>query len=312
MTDFDLHCHSAVSDGALEPEAVVRRAAAQGVQVLALTDHDELGGLARAREAARAAGIDFVDGVEISVTWRGGTVHVVGLRIDPEHPALTSGLDSVRSGRIARAQLMADDLAAAGIDACFEGALKYAANRGMVGRAHFARYLAEIGAVPDMKSAFKRYLVPGKPGYVPHQWAELDAAVGWIVAAGGQAVLAHPGRYGLSAGALDELLNEFRAAGGEAIEVVTGSHSPDQYAQFAALAVSARNSRASLPVGSVPMVSRNTRRMKAESSASSLGAIPSCSSLFQACLSMKLFSTGRANFTPGCGIVTRQIVTFPR
>ena len=236
MIDFDLHCHSAVSDGALEPEAVVERAAAQGVQVLALTDHDEIGGLALAREAARVAGITFVDGVEVSVTWRGGTVHVVGLRIDPAHPVLTCGLESVRSGRVARARRMAEDLAAAGIEGSFDGALKYAANRSMVGRTHFARFLAEIGAVPDFKSAFKRYLVPGKPGYVPHQWADLATAVGWIRAAGGRAVLAHPGRYGLSAGALEDLLGEFRAAGGEAIEVVTGSHSPDQYALFAALA----------------------------------------------------------------------------
>ena len=234
--DVDLHCHSTVSDGALVPAAVVARAAAQGVHVLALTDHDEIGGLRQARDAARDSGIAFVDGVEVSVTWRGKTIHVVGLRIDPANATLIGGLESVRSGRIERAQRMAQDLAAAGVEGSFDGALKYSANRSMVGRTHFARFLAEIGVVPDVKSAFKRYLVPGKPGYVPHEWTDLGTAVGWLCAAGGQAVLAHPGRYGLSAGALEDLLREFRAAGGVAIEVVTGCHSPDQYALFAALA----------------------------------------------------------------------------
>jgi len=234
--DFDLHCHSTVSDGALAPAAVVARAAAQGVDVLALTDHDEIGGLAAARDAARTAGIAFVDGVEVSVTWRGTTVHIVGLRIDPRDPTLAGGLESVRSGRVRRARRIGEELEAAGIGGTFEGALKYADNRTMVGRTHFARFLAEIGVVADVKAAFKRFLVPGKPGYVAHEWTDLVTAVGWIRAAGGQAVLAHPGRYGLSAGALEDLLNEFKAAGGEAIEVVTGSHSPDQYAMFAAIA----------------------------------------------------------------------------
>ena len=234
--DFDLHCHSSISDGSLTPEAVVARASAQGVEVLALTDHDEIGGLDAARAAASAAGIAFVDGVEVSVTWRGSTIHIVGLRIDPEHPALLAGLGSVRSGRLGRARRIGDELAEAGIEGTFEGALKYAANPSMVGRTHFARYLAEIGAVPDSKSAFRKYLVPGKPGYVAHEWTDLATAIGWIRAAGGRAVMAHPGRYSLSAGALEDLMNEFRAAGGEAIEVVTGSHAPEQYALFAEIA----------------------------------------------------------------------------
>lgn len=234
--DVDLHCHSTVSDGALVPVAVVARAVTQGVNVLALTDHDEVGGLRAAREAAETAGIAFVNGVEVSVTWRGTTVHIVGLRIDPENGTLLLGLESVRSGRVGRAERMGAELARAGIPGTFEGALKYAGNRGMVGRTHFARYLVEIGAVSDTRAVFRRYLVPGKPGYVPHEWTELGIAVGWIRAAGGRAVLAHPGRYGLSAGAMGDLLREFREAGGEAIEVVTGSHSPDQYAHFAAMA----------------------------------------------------------------------------
>jgi len=234
--NIDLHCHSNVSDGALAPAAVARRAARAGVDVWALTDHDQLGGLAEARAAALDEGMRFVEGVEISVTWRGSTVHVVGLRIDPRHAGLAAGLATVRGGRLERARAMARELSAAGIEGSFEGALQRAANPAMVSRTHFARYLADIGAVADLRDAFRRFLVPGKPGYVPHQWAALADAVRWILAAGGQAILAHPGRYGLSAGAMDALLQEFRAAGGEALEVVTGSHSPEQSRHFGALA----------------------------------------------------------------------------
>jgi len=174
--------------------------------------------------------------VEISVTWRGSTVHIVGLRIDPEDPTLVAGLESVRSGRVDRARRIGAELESAGIGGTFEGALKYADNKSMVGRTHFARFLAEIGVVADVKAAFKRFLVPGKPGYVAHQWTDLATAVGWIRAAGGRPVLAHPGRYGLSSAALKALIDEFRASGGEAIEVITGSHSPDQFRMFAAIA----------------------------------------------------------------------------
>lgn len=234
--NIDLHCHSNVSDGALAPSEVARRAARAGVAVWALTDHDQLDGLAEARAAARAEGMQFVDGVEISVTWRGSTVHVLGLRIDPRNAGLAAGLAAVRGGRIERARAMARELSAAGIEGAFEGALQRAENPAMVSRTHFARFLVDTGAVADMRDAFRRFLVPGKPGYVPHQWAVLADVVQWIRAAGGQAVLAHPGRYGLSAGAMDALLLEFRAAGGEGLEVVTGSHSPEQFRHFAALA----------------------------------------------------------------------------
>ena len=234
--NIDLHCHSNVSDGALPPAEVARRAARNGVEVWALTDHDEVGGLAEAREAARAEGMHFIDGVEISVTWRGSTVHVVGLRIDPANEMLAGGLAQVRSGRIERAQQMARELETCGIEGAFAGALRHAGNPAMVSRTHFARFLAAVGAVAHTKDAFRKYLVPGKPGYVPHQWAVLADAVAWIRAAGGHAVLAHPGRYGLSAAAMDALLGEFRDAGGEAIEVVTGSHSPDQVHHFGAVA----------------------------------------------------------------------------
>lgn len=234
--NIDLHCHSNVSDGALAPAAVARRAAAAGVEVWALTDHDQLGGLAEAREAAHAQGMRFVDGVEISVTWRGSTIHVVGLRIQPANPTLVAALERVRGGRIERARRMARELEQAGIPGAFEGAMRLAEDPAMIARTHFARFLAEAGVVADLREAFRRYLVPGKPGYVAHQWAALADAVRWIRVAGGHAVLAHPGRYGLSAGAMDALLQEFRAAGGEAIEVVTGSHSQGEALHFGALA----------------------------------------------------------------------------
>ena len=234
--DIDLHCHSTVSDGALHPADVVKRAAERGVNVLALTDHDQLGGLAEAREAAREAGLRFVEGVEISVTWRGKTIHVVGLNIGRGADRLGRHLEDVRAGRLGRARRMADDLARAGVPGCYEGALRFAENPDMISRTHFARHLVAAGVVKDTKAAFTHYLVPGKPGYVPFEWAALDDAVRWIVEAGGQAVLAHPGRYELSAGALEDLVVEFKRAGGEGIEVVTGSHSPEQYRLFGELA----------------------------------------------------------------------------
>lgn len=238
MMNADLHSHSSFSDGTLAPEALVSRAAARGVELFALTDHDQLEGLAGARAAALACGLNFIDGVEISVTWRGATVHVVGLDIDPLNARLRNGLETVRAGRLARARAIAAELAAGGIEGSLEGALKHAAESpSMVGRSHFARHLADAGVVTDAKAAFRHYLVPGKPGYVPHRWAALADALGWIGAAGGIAVLAHPGRYALSSDALRDLLGEFRDCGGAAIEVVTGSHTSEEYRRFAALAL---------------------------------------------------------------------------
>ena len=234
--DIDLHCHSTVSDGALHPADVVKRAAERGVRVLALTDHDQLGGLAAAREAALEVGIRLVDGVEISVTWRGKTIHVVGLGIGAGAEALGRHLEEVRGGRLGRAKRMGEDLARAGVHGAFEGALRFAEDPDMISRTHFARHLVASGVVKDTKAAFTHYLVPGKPGYVPFEWAALEDAVRWIVEAGGQAVLAHPGRYELSAGALEDLVMEFKRAGGVGIEVVTGSHSPDQYILFGEMA----------------------------------------------------------------------------
>jgi len=236
MLNIDLHCHSNVSDGMLPPAEVVARATANGVHVLALTDHDDVGGLAEAAVAAADAGIAFVPGVEISVTWSGQTVHIVGLRIDPSHPDLAAGLQSIRNGRMTRARRMGEDLARSGIVGAYEGACDYAANKQMVGRTHFARWLVAQGHVADVRSAFRRYLTRGHPGYVEHEWTTLENPVGWIRASGGMAVIAHPGRYAFDARQQHLLLDAFRALGGEGVEVVTGSHHPSEYGKWADLA----------------------------------------------------------------------------
>ncbi len=238
MLDYDLHCHSNVSDGTLTPTAVVQRAAERGVKVLALTDHDDVDGLAEARNAAAQYGMTFVNGVEISVSWRSHTLHIVGLAIDPSYAPLSAGLRGVRSGRGERARKMADELAKVGIGGVLNGAYQFAENPNMIGRTHFARYLVEAGHCKDVKSVFNRYLAKGKPGYVPHQWATLADAIAWIRGSGGVAVLAHPGRYmvgkhSMGKKTMRELLVEFVALGGQALEVVTGSHTVEQYAEFA-------------------------------------------------------------------------------
>lgn len=242
MLDYDLHCHSTVSDGLLPPAELVARAAGRGVKYLALTDHDDVSGLADAAEAAVEHGMHFINGVEISVSWRSHTLHIVGLHIDPTHAPLAEGLRGIRNGRGARAQLMADSLAKSGIGGALEGAYRYASNPDIIGRTHFARFLVEGGYSKDVRSVFKNYLVKGKPGYVPHEWANLADAINWINGSGGVAVLAHPGRYmsgrkAMGQRTMRELLQEFSTLGGKGIEVVTGSHTPEQYAEFARYAV---------------------------------------------------------------------------
>jgi len=233
MPRYDLHCHSTHSDGLLTPAAVVARAAERGVDVLALTDHDELSGLAEARDAARNAGVTLICGSELSVTWDGITVHIVALGIDPANATLSEALSGIRSGRSTRARRIGDALADAGIQGAYEGAMRYVTSERLVSRTHFARYLVEAGHAREMKDVFARYLTPGKPGHVAHHWATLSQAVGWIHAAGGQAVIAHPGRYPVGARELRRLLTEFRDTGGDAIEVVSPSHTRAQYGEFA-------------------------------------------------------------------------------
>ena len=232
----DLHCHSVVSDGTLTPEALAERAKANGVHLWALTDHDELGGQKRAKDAAHALKMDYLSGVEISVTWMNQTIHIVGLGIDADHQGIIEGLRRTREGRGNRAQLMADQLLKAGIPGAYEGALHFAGNHQLISRTHFARYLVEQGVCKDTEHVFKNYLVEGKPGFVPHQWASLEDAVAWIKAAGGVAVIAHPGRYPFNSMQMEELYKQFKDIGGLGIEVITGSHSPDQYQTYGKVA----------------------------------------------------------------------------
>jgi predicted metal-dependent phosphoesterase TrpH len=234
MPTYDLHCHSTCSDGLLPPAEVVRRAAQRGVDVLALTDHDELSGLPEALAEARVAGIELVCGSELSVSWDDHTIHIVGLNLDPANATLVDGLAAIRSGRDARARRIADGLAAAGIPDAYEGARAYVTSERLISRTHFARFLVETGRCKDLKDVFKRYLTPGKPGHVAHAWASLADAVAWIHAAGGQAVVAHPGRYNVTPTGMRRLLGEFRDVGGDAIEVLSSSHTPTQYAEYAA------------------------------------------------------------------------------
>jgi len=232
----DLHCHSTISDGTLEPEALAARAKANGVELWALTDHDELGGQRRARDAARALGLAYLTGVEISVTFIGTTVHIVGLGVDSDDAALREGLAATRGGRGARAREMADELAKVGIAGAYEGALRHAGNHALISRTHFARHLVETGVCADTQEVFRRFLVEGKPGFVPHRWATLGDAVGWIVAAGGVAVVAHPARYKFSPTEEYALFTEFKGHGGRGVEVTTGSHTAAEYVKYAATA----------------------------------------------------------------------------
>jgi 3',5'-nucleoside bisphosphate phosphatase len=233
ILNADLHCHSVVSDGTLTPEELAARAAANGVELWSLTDHDEIGGQHRAAAAARAHGIKYLTGTEISVTFAGQTVHIIGLGFDPDDPEMLRGLLTTRGGREARAREMAEGLAQVGIKGAYEGALKHAGNPDLISRTHFARFLVESGFCRDTGEVFRRYLVEGKPGYVSHRWASLKAAVQWITQAGGAAVIAHPARYRFTANEEYALFTEFKAHGGRGVEVVTGSHTPAEYVTYA-------------------------------------------------------------------------------
>ncbi len=237
ILNADLHCHSTVSDGTLEPEALAARAKANGVELWSLTDHDEIGGQHRARAAAQALGLPYLTGTEVSVTFADVTVHIVGLGFDPDHPAMVQGLAATRGGRGERAQEMSAQLALAGIPNAYEGALRYVGNPELISRTHFARFLVESGVCRDTNEVFRKYLTEGKPGFVPHRWAKLGDAVRWIREAGGVAVIAHPARYDHSPTREYALFSEFKAHGGQAVEVVTGSHAPSEYGKYADMAI---------------------------------------------------------------------------
>ena len=233
LLNADLHCHSVVSDGTLTPEALAARAKANGVQLWALTDHDEIGGQERAMAAAKALDMKYLTGVEISITFAGKTVHIVGLGFDHTHTDLVQGLRNTRGGRAERAKEMSEGLAKVGIHGAYEGALKYAGNHELISRTHFARFLVESGVCKDTSEVFRKYLTENKPGFVPHRWASLENAVNWITGAGGVAVIAHPARYGFTANEEFALFTEFINHGGRGVEVITGSHSSADALQYA-------------------------------------------------------------------------------
>lgn len=238
MSNIDLHFHSSASDGALAPAELIARAHEREATLVALTDHDCLRGLAEARACAQTLNLPFLNGVEASVSWGSKlqTIHIVGLGIDPSHAPLEQGLARVRQGRVERAHEMARDLARIGIPDAFEGAMCWCHNPEMISRTHFARYLVSSGRVKDVRTVFHKYLTPGKPGYIPHRWATLEEVVGWICGSGGVAVIAHPGRYDLGRTLTERLVNEFKDAGGQAIEVASGSHSLDDMHKYALIA----------------------------------------------------------------------------
>ena len=236
ILNADLHCHSVISDGTLTPEELAERAKLAGVELWALTDHDEIGGQHRAMAAAHAQQLPYLTGTEISVSFAGKTVHIVGLGFDPDSDLIRDGLARTRGGRDQRAQEMADQLARVGIAGAYEGALKHAGNPDLISRTHFARYLVETGVCHDTSEVFRKYLTEGKPGFVPHRWATLANAVRWITEAGGVAVIAHPARYGFTANEEYALFTEFKAHGGRGVEVVTGSHSSADAVTYADMA----------------------------------------------------------------------------
>ncbi|BDU56424.1 phosphatase [Limnohabitans sp. TEGF004] len=236
ILNADLHCHSVVSDGTLTPEQLAARAKANGVELWALTDHDEVGGQDRALAAAQAAGMKYLTGVEISITFANKTVHIVGLGFDAHDEQLQKGLLQTRGGRSERAKEMSEGLAKVGIHGAYEGALKYAGNHELISRTHFARFLVETGACQDTNEVFRRFLTEGNPGFVPHRWASLKDAVQWIVQARGMAVIAHPARYGFTPNEEFALFTEFKNHGGQGVEVVTGSHSVAEYVTYADMA----------------------------------------------------------------------------
>jgi predicted metal-dependent phosphoesterase TrpH len=233
LLNADLHCHSVVSDGTLTPEALAARAKANGVQLWALTDHDEIGGQERAIASAKALDMKYLTGVEISITFAGKTVHIVGLGFDHTNTDLVQGLRNTRGGRADRAKEMSEGLAKVGIHGAYEGALKYAGNHELISRTHFARFLVESGVCKDTSEVFRKYLTENKPGFVPHRWASLENAVHWITGASGIAVIAHPARYGFTANEEYALFTEFKTHGGRGVEVITGSHSSADALQYA-------------------------------------------------------------------------------
>lgn len=232
---IDLHCHSNVSDGLLSPAELMSHAAENNVQAIALTDHDDIAGLSEASITAKSLNIIFINGVEISVTWKKRTLHIVGLNFDKDNKLLFQGLKKIRDGRYKRAQLMADGLGMAGIQGAMDGAKSYAKNS-TIGRIHFAQFLVAQGYAKDISAVFKKFLTHGKPGYVDHEWISLEESIRLINGAGGDAIIAHPGRYDMGNKLYPKLFQEFKDLGGTGVEVMSGSQDPSQANYFSKLA----------------------------------------------------------------------------
>ena len=225
---IDLHMHSTASDGTLSPTELMRFAAECGCNTVALTDHDTAAGVSEARSEAHRLGIRFIAGIEVSSLWGGRAIHVVGLGIDDTNPVLTRKVREFEVSRTRRAAQIAEKLAALGIAGMLEKATAFAENKLNVSRVHFALALLEAGAVKNQQEAFDRYLGDGKPAYIMAPWPTVAEAVDLIHTAGGIAVMAHPGRYHFKNDwTVDELMKDFAAAGGEAVEVISGSQQPD-------------------------------------------------------------------------------------
>ena len=234
--NVDLHCHSVISDGTLSPEELALRAKSNGVDLWSLTDHDEIGGQERAIKAARSVGLSYLTGTEISVSFAGKTVHIVGIGFDHLQTNLVAGLQSTRGGRDERALEMSQQLERVGIKGAYSGALKYAGNPELISRTHFARFLVDTGVCSDTSEVFRKYLTDGKPGFVEHKWATLANAVTWITKAKWVAVIAHPARYGFTPNEEYALFSEFKEHGGKGVEVITGSHTSEEAVRYADVA----------------------------------------------------------------------------
>ena len=234
--NIDLHTHSNCSDGTLTPAQLMARAAAAGVDVVALTDHDTVAGLEQANHGAAGLGLRLVPGVEISASWRAQSIHVLGLWIDPASPQLREELKTQGERRHARMHKICGRLTKAGLPGA-ELLAAVQAQPGLPTRAHLANAMVSGGHVGRADEAFRKFLGAGKPANVAAEWPVLEVVVGWIRAAGGVAALAHPARYSLSAGARRQLLTEFTAAGGRALEVVSGGNGAQHVEAVAAMAV---------------------------------------------------------------------------
>lgn len=234
---YDLHSHTQASDGLLSPEELVHRAVEMRVGTLAITDHDTTSAIPAARAEIARAGLNLtlINGVEISTLWENHEIHIVGLNIDIEHPAMVTLLEEQKARRQARAMQIGERLEKAHIPGAWEGALRLA-NGGAVTRGHFARFLIESGKASDVAGVFKKYLARGKTGYVPPQWCTIKQAIDVIHHSGGKAVVAHPGRYDLSAKWLKRLLAHFAEQGGDAMEVAQCQQAPNERTQLAAYA----------------------------------------------------------------------------